>query len=89
MTDERENPDRKPDDPMTSDQTAKDTSYSPASGIEAEQRQESPDESSATDDAEIDDDAVNVLPGTGGPDDVGEIEPDPGEINMPRRTEPR
>ncbi|MET0303189.1 MAG: hypothetical protein ABW040_03975 [Microbacteriaceae bacterium] len=89
MTDERENPDRTSDDPMTSEQTEKDTSYSPASGVEAEQRQKSPDESAATDDAEIDDEAVSVLPGTGGPDDVGEIEPDPGEIHMPHRTEAR
>lgn len=32
-------------------------------------------------DPEIDADAVNVLPGTGGPDDVGDVELDPAEYN--------
>ena len=33
-------------------------------------------------DDEIDSDAVKTLPGTGGPDDVGEIEVDPSELNL-------
>ena len=32
-------------------------------------------------DPEIDAGAVNVLPGTGGPDDVGDVELDPAEYN--------
>ncbi|MGV8880554.1 MAG: hypothetical protein ACOH19_00215 [Rhodoglobus sp.] len=32
-------------------------------------------------DSEIDSDAVQVLPGTGGPDDVGEVELDPADYN--------
>lgn len=32
-------------------------------------------------DADVDADAVKVLPGTGGPDDVGEIEFDPEEYD--------
>jgi hypothetical protein len=36
----------------------------------------------ATIDADVDESDVKVLPGTGGPDDVGEIDVDPGELNM-------
>jgi hypothetical protein len=42
---------------------------------------ESSQSSEALNDPEIDDDAVKVLPGTGGPDDVGDIDIDPGEIH--------
>lgn len=41
-----------------------------------------PGDSPAMDDDEIDSDAVKTLPGTGGPDDVGEIEVDPSELNL-------
>lgn len=41
-----------------------------------------PSDSPALDDDEIDADAVKTLPGTGGPDDVGEIEVDPSELNL-------
>lgn len=43
-------------------------------------------ESAALDDPDIDEDDVNVLPGTGGQDDQGDVDVDPGEINMPRET---
>jgi len=33
-------------------------------------------------DPEVDAGDVNVLPGTGGPDDVGDIEVDPEELNL-------
>lgn len=61
-----------------SDQTDKDMSYSPSSGRETEQLQES----QALDDQDIDASNVNLLPGTGGPDDVGDIEVDPDEIDL-------
>ena len=32
---------------------------------------------------DIDEDQVQVAPGTGGPDDVGEVEVDPKDINLP------
>ena len=32
-------------------------------------------------DAEVDADAVKVLPGTGGPDDVGDVEVEPEDYN--------
>jgi len=40
-----------------------------------------PSDSPAVDD-DIDADAVKTLPGTGGPDDVGEVEVDPADLNM-------
>lgn len=67
------------------EQTAKDMSYSPASDSEIEERQDSPSESPATDD--IDDaDAVETLPGTGGPDDNGSVDVPEEDLNVPRDT---
>ncbi|RLP70288.1 hypothetical protein D9V29_10575 [Mycetocola manganoxydans] len=63
------------------EQTGKDMSYSPSSGQETEERQQSSD-SEAFNDSDIDQDNVNLLPGTGGPDDVGDIDVDPGEIDL-------
>lgn len=55
--------------------------YDPASETDTQAKQDTDvAESGATDD--IDADEVKVLPGTGGPDDVGEIEVDPAELNM-------
>ncbi len=67
------------------DQTTKDRSYSPASETEIEQRQESPSESHATDDLE-NANAVETLPGTGGPDDNGSVDVPDEELNVPRDT---
>jgi len=36
----------------------------------------------AMDDGDVDGDAVNALPGTGGPDDEGDVEVDPSELNL-------
>lgn len=69
--------------------TRKDMSYSPASEHDVEHRQAHPQSSAATDDPEVDEDAVELLPGTGGPDDVGEIDVEGEPINMPRRMEAR
>jgi hypothetical protein len=63
------------------EQTGKDVSYSPSSGRETEELQDSPD-SQAFDDTDIDAGNVNLLPGTGGPDDVGDVEVDPDEIDL-------
>lgn len=53
----------------------KDESYSPASGRESEVLQDSPvDASAAVDD--VPEGAVKVLPGTGSPDDYGDLDPD-------------
>jgi hypothetical protein len=34
------------------------------------------------DDEDIDADQVQLLPGTGGPDDVGDVEVDPADIHL-------
>ena len=65
-------------------QLAKDVSYSPASESETEERQKSPRHSAATDD--VDPDAVETLPGTGGPDDNGSVEVPDADLNVPRDT---
>lgn len=65
------------------EQTGKDMSYSPSSGRETEVLQDSPDSASAAlDDTDINPDDVNVLPGTGGPDDVGDVEVDPADLDL-------
>jgi hypothetical protein len=63
------------------DQLLKDRSYSPSSGRETEVMQSDPEESDAARDAG---DRVQALPGTGGPDDVGDVEVPDDELNMPR-----
>ncbi len=52
----------------------KDMAYSPASDADTDELQGEQFDSPALDDPEIDADAVQVLPGTGGPDDEGDIE---------------
>ncbi|WP_194398087.1 hypothetical protein [Microbacterium atlanticum] len=65
------------------DSLRKDMSYSPGSETETQRKQE--DELPDSLDPDIDADAVNVVPGTGGPDDVGDVEVDPDELNLPGR----
>jgi hypothetical protein len=61
----------------------KDMLYSPQSEREQESFQGRPVESSeAVKDADVDADQVQLLPGTGGPDDVGEVEVDPEDIHL-------
>ena len=83
MSDETQNDSATPTggDLSDAEQTGKDVSYSPSSGQETEQLQASSD-SAALDDPDIDAEDVNVLPGTGGPDDVGDVDVDPGEIDL-------
>lgn len=67
----------------------KDMLYSPQSEREMQSFQSRPVESSeAVKDADIDADQVQVLPGTGGPDDVGDVDVDPGEINLDAEPDP-
>ncbi|MEW1833584.1 hypothetical protein [Microbacterium sp. NPDC079995] len=63
------------------DQIDHDTAYSPGSETETQQKQDEhvSDEVSG----DIDEDQVQVAPGTGGPDDVGEVDVDPKDINLP------
>ncbi|WP_237656978.1 hypothetical protein [Agreia sp. COWG] len=54
----------------------------PASERDAEAKQAEGVESSAAVDSDVDAADVLVLPGTGGPDDVGDVEVDPSELNL-------
>lgn len=65
-------------------QTAKDRTYSPGSESETEAKQADPIPDTVDDD--IDRDDIVVAPGTGGPDDVGDVEVDPADLNMPHDT---
>ena len=65
-----------------SDAVRKDMSYSPASESETQKKQGDPLADTVDDD--IDPSDVKVAPGTGGPDDVGDVDVDPGEIHVPR-----
>lgn len=60
-----------------------DTAYSPSSEQETEALQHSPRKSQATEDPEIDGEDIRVLPGTGGPDDQGDVEIDDDDYDLP------
>ncbi|WP_241992500.1 hypothetical protein [Cryobacterium lactosi] len=63
-----------------SDQTKKDTSYSPASEAETEAKQDDAVPSTIDADAA---ERVKVAPGTGGPDDFGDMEVNEEDITLP------
>jgi hypothetical protein len=92
MTDQQGDGDTLPDvdvqkgDLGDNDLTRKDMTYSPSSGRETEEMQHDASSSKALDDPDIDEDRITSLPGTGGPDDVGEIDIEGAEINIPHRT---
>ena len=65
--------DQPPPEPLDDEElTRKDTSYSPGSERETAAKQDDP--------------GADVLPGTGGPDDSGDLDVPPGELHMPRET---
>ncbi|MDL5350522.1 hypothetical protein [Microbacterium sp. zg-YB36] len=66
-----------------SDAVEKDMTYSPSSEEETRRKQEDPLPDTLDDD--IDTENINVTPGTGGPDDAGDVEVDPADLNMPGR----
>ena len=81
---ERENPaaGRPRPEPLTDDELIrKDVSYSPASEAETAAKQDGSLPEGLDDD--IDESRVKTVPGTGGPDDAGDVEFDPDELNMP------
>jgi hypothetical protein len=49
--------------------------------IQAKQ-ESSPLDSATAQEPDVDADQIDVLPGTGGPDDVGGMDIDPGELNL-------
>ncbi|MFJ6679459.1 hypothetical protein ACIQLK_10090 [Microbacterium sp. NPDC091382] len=63
------------------DQVDQDTAYSPGSETETQQKQDEQVSDEVAGD--VDESQVQVAPGTGGPDDVGEVEVDPKDINLP------
>jgi hypothetical protein len=66
------NDDDRLDAPLNDEElTSKDTSYSPASERETAAKQDDADALPAN------------PPGTGGPDDTGDLEVDPDELNLP------
>lgn len=70
------------------EQLNRDTSYSPASEDDMEPLQRHPGQSEALGDPDIDAANVEVLPGTGGPDDEGDVDVDPKDIHIPGRATP-
>jgi hypothetical protein len=62
------------------DELAHDTAYSPGSETETARKQD--ERTGDAVDADIDESQVQVAPGTGGPDDVGEVTVDPEDINL-------
>lgn len=63
----------------------KDRVYSPGSETETQAKQDDPLPASV--DEDIDADKVRAVPGTGGPDDAGDVDVDPDELNLPGRGE--
>jgi hypothetical protein len=55
--------------------TRRDMSYSPGSDRETHELQRDPGDSPATDDEDLDESRIGNLPGTGGPDDTGDLIP--------------
>jgi hypothetical protein len=73
------------DAPLSDEElTTKDRAYAPASERETEVKQDD----QSTHARDVDTENVDLLPGTGGPDDNGIVEPDPGEIHIPRSDAP-
>ena len=88
-TDIAGDPGRKPvedtEAPLTDDElTTKDRAYAPGSERETQAKQD--DQSTHAPD--VDTDGVELLPGTGGPDDNGEVDVEPGDIHIPRSDAP-
>ena len=75
------NPESKPGDPAPlsdTEQTRKDVSYSPGSEDETAAKQADPVPEGIDDD--IDSSRIRAVPGTGGPDDSGDIDMSPEEV---------
>lgn len=63
-------------------ETAKDMAYSPSSERETQASQESRSDADLEADG-IDSTKVVAAPGTGGADDAGDVEPEPGDLHLP------
>lgn len=60
----------------------KQSTTAPGSEESTEELQHDQADSPAFDDPAIDENDVTNLPGTGGPDDVGDVEVDPADLNL-------
>lgn len=65
------------------EQTRKDRSESPGSESETRAKQEDGLPDGVDDD--IDRSAIRAVPGTGGPDDEGDVDVDPADLHLPGR----
>ena len=72
-----------PAPPSESEQVRKDMTYSPASETETQHKQDDPLPETVDDDIRAED--VRAVPGTGGPDDVGDVDVDAADLNLPWR----
>ena len=94
MDPQHENPDAassRPDEsrlsPLSEQESLrKDMNYSPASESETQEKQADP--MPDTVDADIEPGEVRAVPGTGGPDDAGDVDVDPDELHLPGRSSP-
>lgn len=70
-------------DPLSEPEAVrKDMRYSPASDTETREKQ---DEAPTSPDEDVDDELVRARPGTGGPDDVGDVDVPAEDLNLPWR----
>ncbi|WIB77029.1 hypothetical protein DEJ28_15435 [Curtobacterium sp. MCPF17_002] len=69
------------------EQRAADTSYSPSSEREMDASQTQQRDRSDLEADGIDPSRVVAAPGTGGADDAGDVEPEPGDLNLPWQSE--
>jgi len=60
----------------------KDTTNTPSSDADTHALQTDAVADSPAVDGDVDESDITVLPGTGGPDDVGDVEVDPEDLNM-------
>jgi hypothetical protein len=65
------------------EQVRKDIAYSPGSEAETQHKQDDPLPETVDDDISASD--VRAVPGTGGPDDVGDVDVDAEDLNLPWR----
>lgn len=64
-------------------QRAADTSYSPSSERETDASQHEQRDRADLEEDGIDPSRVVAAPGTGGADDAGDVEPEPGDLHLP------
>lgn len=73
---------------MSNDTTNNDTTNTAKSERDTVAKQNAPDDSRTLDDPEVDASQVRSLPGLGGIDDAGDVEVNPDDLRMPRRSAP-